>query len=306
MQKIRIISRNSQLAMWQANHVKEKLISANPGLFVDIIGITTEGDRILDKSLEKIGGKGLFIKELEYQLLHENADIAVHSLKDLPAKLPEEFILAAILEREDPHDAFVSNSYQSIGELPDGAIVGTSSARRSAILRKYYPHLEIKLLRGNLQTRLVKLDNGDYDAIILAVAGLKRLGLAERIKTILPAKIFVPAIGQGVLAVEILASRKNELLSLLKKIEDIDTSRLVGAEREMGRFMNASCNVPIAGYARMENNQLHLSAIIADPDNASFYTAEITGDPDSYLQIGQECARLLLADGAQEILGKYL
>ncbi|AUR52427.1 hydroxymethylbilane synthase [Aquella oligotrophica] len=306
MQKIRIISRNSQLAMWQANHVKEKLISANPGLFVDIIGITTEGDRILDKSLEKIGGKGLFIKELEYQLLHENADIAVHSLKDLPAKLPEEFILAAILEREDPHDAFVSNNYQSIDELPDGAIVGTSSARRSAILRKYYPQLEIKLLRGNLQTRLAKLDNGDYDAIILAVAGLKRLGLAERIKTILPAKIFVPAIGQGVLAVEILASRKNELLSLLKKIEDIDTSRLVGAEREMGRFMNASCNVPIAGYARMENNQLHLSAIIADPDNVSFYTAEITGDPDSYLQIGQECARLLLADGAQEILGKYL
>lgn len=306
MQKIRIISRNSQLAMWQANHVKEKLILANPGLFVEIIGITTEGDRILDKSLEKIGGKGLFIKELEYQLLHENADIAVHSLKDLPAKLPEEFTLAAILEREDPYDAFVSNTYQSIYELPVGAVIGTSSARRSAILRKYYPHLEIKLLRGNLQTRLAKLDNGDYDAIILAVAGLKRLGLAERIKAILPAEIFVPAIGQGVLAVEILASRKDELLPLLKKIEDKDTSKLVGAEREMGRFMNASCNVPIAGYARMENNQLCLSAIIADPDNANFYTAEITGDPDNYLQIGQACAKLLLDEGAQAILGKYL
>lgn len=306
MQKIRIISRNSQLAMWQANHVKEKLIKASPDLAVEIIGITTEGDRILDKSLEKIGGKGLFIKELEYQLLNGNADIAVHSLKDLPAKLPSEFILAAILPRENPHDAFVSNNYQSIDELPNGAVIGTSSARRSAILRKYYPQLQIKLLRGNLQTRLAKLDNGDYDGIILAVAGLKRLNLESRIREILTSERFIPAIGQGVLAVEVTSNRKEELLPLLEKIEDLDTRKLVSAEREMGSFMNASCNIPIAGYAKIANNQLLLSALIADPDGSAFYTAEISGNSDDYLQIGQKCAQLLLDQGAAAIVRKFI
>ncbi len=306
MQKIRIISRNSQLAMWQANHVKEKLIKASPDLAVEIIGITTEGDRILDKSLEKIGGKGLFIKELEYQLLNGNADIAVHSLKDLPAKLPSEFILAAILPRENPHDAFVSNNYQSIDELPNGAVIGTSSARRSAILRKYYPQLQIKLLRGNLQTRLAKLDNGDYDGIILAVAGLKRLNLESRIREILTSERFIPAIGQGVLAVEITSNRKEELLPLLEKIEDVETRKLVSAEREMGGFMNASCNIPIAGYAKIENSQLLLSALIADPDGSAFYTAEISGNSDDYLQIGRKCAQLLLDQGAEAIVRKFI
>jgi hydroxymethylbilane synthase len=292
MQKIRIITRNSKLAMWQAHYVEQQLKFYYPELLTEIIGITTEGDRILDKSLEKIGGKGLFIKELEYQLLMGKADIAVHSLKDLPANLASEFALAAILKREDPRDAFVSNHFNALEELPNDAVVGTSSARRSAILRKYYPHLRIKLLRGNLQTRLAKLDANEYDAIILAVAGLTRLNLADRIKQVLAVDEFIPAIGQGVLAIEVCSNRP-ELIQLIKVLNDTDSFLAVSAEREMGKYMNASCNIPIAGFATVSGGELKLKAILADPSEDCFLTASASGDKAAYLEIGQQCAREL-------------
>ena len=304
MQKIRIVSRNSQLAMWQARHVEQQLRLHYPELEVEIIGITTEGDRILDKSLEKIGGKGLFIKELEYQLLAGTADIAVHSLKDLPANLAPEFRLAAILRRENPCDAFVSNKFNKLEEMPEGAIIGTSSARRSAILRKSFPHLQVKLLRGNLQTRLAKLDRDEFDAIILAVAGLKRLQLEHQIRQVLSENDFIPAIGQGVLAVEICSS-KPELDKYLQVLNDEDTYFAISAEREMGKFMNASCNIPIAGFASIIDDWLHLKALIADPDEGKFLFAFASGNKLDYLAIGQECAQKLINQGADKIIAKY-
>lgn len=304
MQKIKIISRNSKLAMWQAEFVKAKLIEHYPQLEVEIIGITTEGDRILDKSLEKIGGKGLFIKELEYQLIAGTADIAVHSLKDLPANLVGEFTLAAILKRENPFDALVSNNYQNLQEMPAGSVIGTSSARRVAVLRKYYPHLEIKLLRGNLQTRIAKLDNGEYGAIVLAVAGLKRLGLENRITQVLPDNQFIPAIGQGALAIEICNTR-TDLISLLAPLNDSESSAAVFAEREMGRFLNASCNIPIAGYAEVRGDTLELRAMLADSEEQQYLLSSCVGCVDDYLEIGQRCAANLLKQGADRIVKKY-
>lgn len=301
MKPVTIITRNSKLAMWQALHVKQLLQTEYPELEVLISGITTEGDRILDQSLEKIGGKGLFIKELEYQLLAGNADIAVHSLKDLPANLPSEFELAAILKREDAHDAFVSNKYKSLDEMPVNSVVGSSSARRVAILKRYYPHLQIKLLRGNLQTRLAKLDNNEYDAIILAVAGLKRLGLEERITQVLADDKFIPAIGQGALAIEIKAGAL-ELKKLLAPLNDNISVALVGAEREMGRHLNASCNIPLAGFARIVDNQLKLSALLADVNANIYLTAEVSGAPEDYMSIGKSCAEQLINQGAAEIV----
>lgn len=304
MQKIRIITRNSKLAMWQAEHVQQQLINLYPQMLVEIIGITTEGDRILDKSLDKIGGKGLFIKELETQLLAGAADIAVHSLKDLPANLITGFKLAAILKRENPYDALVSNNYPSLDAVPDGGVIGTSSARRVAILKRYYPHLTVKLLRGNLQTRLAKLDNGDYDAIILAVAGLKRLGLAERITQELPKDKFIPAIGQGALAIEV-ASSRSDLIELLKPLNDQHSLAAISAEREMGRFLNASCNIPIAGYAEISGEMIKLTGMIADANNGVFLEVNDLIALDKYLEVGQSCAEKLLALGAAEIIQKY-
>ncbi len=304
MQKLKIISRNSKLAMWQAEFVRGKLIDLYPHLSVDIIGITTEGDRILDKSLDKIGGKGLFIKELEFQLVAGTADIAVHSLKDLPANLIGNFSLAAVLERENPFDALISNKYKNIDDLPDGSIIGTSSARRVAILRKYYPNLKIKLLRGNLQTRLNKLDNDEYDAIILAVAGLKRLGLESRIVQILPDNYFLPAIGQGALAIEIYGDR-DDLVQLLEPLNDYSSYRAVMAEREMGKYLNASCNIPIAGFAEVRGQTLELRAMLADIDDANYLTSSVVGCVEDYLELGQRCAKNLLNQGADIIVKKY-
>lgn len=301
LNKLRIISRNSALAMWQANHVRELLIANYPQLEVEIIGITTAGDRILDKSLDKIGGKGLFIKELEQQLLDGRADIAVHSLKDLPANLPDGFALAAVLARENPYDALVSNNYSSLAELPAGAVIGTSSARRMAILRRDYPQLTIKMLRGNLQTRIAKLDNGEYDAIILAVAGLKRLGLHERIRQILPAEQFIPAIGQGVLGIEI-NSHRHELLDLLQPLHDANSAAMIGAEREMGRYLNASCNIPLAGFAWISNGKLTLTALLADSQRDVYLKATATGAAEDYLKIGQDCAQVLIDAGALAVI----
>ena len=251
--------------------------------------------------MDKIGGKGLFIKELEYQLLANTADIAVHSLKDLPANLAPEFQLAAILPRENPFDALVSNHYSSLSEIPNGCSIGTSSARRMAVLKQYYPQLSVKLLRGNLQTRLAKLDAGDYDAIILAVAGLKRLGLEHRISEVLSEEQFIPSIGQGVLAVEISAARA-ELQALLLPLHDQISAALVGAEREMGKYLQASCNIPIAGYAKLIAGRIHLRALIADKENDIYLSAHSDGLIEDYLSIGQECAEQLLLQGAQEII----
>ncbi len=301
LNKLKIISRNSALAMWQANHVKELLMANYPQLEVEIIGITTAGDRILDKSLDKIGGKGLFIKELEQQLLDGRADIAVHSLKDLPANLPAGFTLAAVLARENPYDALVSNNYSSLAELPAGAVIGTSSARRMAILRRDYPQLTIKMLRGNLQTRIAKLDGGEYDAIILAVAGLKRLGLQERIRQVLPAEQFIPAIGQGVLGIEI-SSQRHELLELLQPLHDGNSAAMIGAEREMGRYLNASCNIPLAGFAWISAGELTLTALLADSQRDVYLNATATGAAGDYLQIGQDCARVLINAGALAVI----
>lgn len=304
MQEIRIISRNSKLAMWQAELVKAQLIQHYPQLIVKIIGITTEGDRVLDKALDEIGGKGLFIKELEYQLLAGSADIAVHSLKDLPANLLSEFAIGAILPRGNPFDALVSNHYTSLDAIPAGSLIGSSSARRVAILNKYYPKLKTKLLRGNLQTRINKLDNGEYDAIILAVAGLERLGLEARIAQVLPAAQFIPAIGQGALAIEICTERP-ELKKLLEPLNDLISASRVGAEREMGRFLKASCNLPIAGFAELVENKLHLNALIADSQAGIYLTASASGQLDDYIALGQECAQQLLAQGAASIVTKY-
>lgn len=305
MQAVRIISRNSKLAMWQAELVKSQLMHHYPQLVVDIIGITTEGDRVLDKPLDEIGGKGLFIKELEYQLLAETADIAVHSLKDLPANLLNEFAIGAILPRGNPFDALVSNNYQSLDSMPVGSIIGSSSARRVALLQKYYPHLKTKLLRGNLQTRLGKLDNGDYDGIILAVAGLERLGLESRITQILPVAQFIPSIGQGALAVEICAKR-SDLKDLLVPLHDEISAARVGAEREMGRFLKASCNLPIAGFAEFSADQeLKLTALIADSGEGIYLHSQVSGKIENYIQLGRECAEQLLAQGAAGIVAKF-
>ncbi|RTK98617.1 MAG: hydroxymethylbilane synthase [Proteobacteria bacterium] len=304
MQHIRIISRNSKLAMWQANHVKQILSSHYPEISIEIIGVTTEGDRILDKSLDKIGGKGLFIKELETQLMMKSADLAVHSLKDLPANLLPEFDLAAVLPRENPYDALVSNQFTSLDAIPEGGVIGTSSARRVAILKRYFPHLQVKLLRGNLQTRLAKLDNGDYDAIILAVAGLKRLGLEERITQILPKETFIPAIGQGALAIEILKDN-HELFDLLQPLNDKLTFAAVSAERAMGRYLNASCNIPIAGYAEINQDKLYLRGLIADSADNIYLDVAAHGSIDQFEQIGIKCAENLLQNGAAQIVDKY-
>ncbi len=304
MNQLNIISRNSKLAMWQAEHVKALLENYYPQLIVNIIGITTEGDRVLDKSLDKIGGKGLFIKELEYQLLSGGADIAVHSLKDLPANLINEFKLGAILSRENPFDAFVSNKYRCLNDLPNDAIIGTSSSRRVAFLKQHYPHLQVRLLRGNLQTRLAKLDADNYDGIILAVAGLKRLGLEQRITQILDDGKFIPAIGQGVLAIEILSSRQ-DLVELLKPLNDDVAASLVGAEREMGRFMRASCNIPVAGFATVSGSILTLKGFIGDAENNNYLIATSSGNVQDYLSVGQDCAKKLLEQGAKAIIDKY-
>ncbi|HLX53078.1 MAG TPA: hydroxymethylbilane synthase [Aquella sp.] len=305
MKKIRIISRKSELALWQANFVKEQLNKYYPDVEVEIIGVTTSGDKILDKALDKIGGKGLFIKELENGLLADTADIAVHSLKDLPAKLNEAFKLAAVLKREDAADAFVSNKYANLESMPEAAVIGTSSARRVAIIKQHYPQLQIKLLRGNIQTRLNKLDSGEYDAIILAVAGLKRLNLANRITQRLDIDKFIPAIGQGALAIEILSTR-TDLIDYLKPLEDDDTALEVNVERMLGSQLGASCSVPIAIYAKITADKLSLNAMLWDIEGNHYCHSHIQMDKSKYKEIVSHCLNELYKYGAKEIMLKYL
>lgn len=296
-----IATRESALALWQANHVRDRLMALHPGLDVELLGMTTQGDRILDVTLNKIGGKGLFVKELE-QALHEGqADLAVHSLKDVPMILPEGFALAAIGEREDPRDALVSNRYHRLSELPPGAIVGTSSLRRESQLRARYPHLSIQPLRGNVNTRLRKLDEGQYAAIILAAAGLKRLGFEDRIAALLEPEQSLPAAGQGALGIEIRANRA-DLQSLLDPLHHSETAACVRAEREVSRQLGGSCQVPLGAYAILRQGELFLRSFVSTPDGSTFLQAEASGNPEAPEALGREVAGALREQGADSIL----
>ena len=296
-----IASRESALAMWQAEHIRDRLRVLYPQTQVSILGMTTQGDQILDVSLSKIGGKGLFVKELETALEDGRADLAVHSLKDVPMLLPHGFTLAAIGEREDPHDAFVSNKYENLAALPAGSVVGTSSLRRESQLRARFPHLLIEPLRGNVQTRLRKLDEGQYAAIILAAAGLKRLGLSARIRAIISSHDSLPAVGQGALGIECRADR-TDVIAMLKPLHHAETAACVLAERAMSRALNGSCQVPLGGFAEVNVGQLRMRGFVASPDGRLMLRAESLGsiaDPET---LGKRIANELLAQGAGRIL----
>lgn len=296
-----IASRESALAMWQAEHIRDRLRALYPQTEVSILGMTTQGDQILDVSLSKIGGKGLFVKELETALEDGRADFAVHSLKDVPMVLPEGFVLAAIGEREDPHDAFVSNKYENLAALPAGSVVGTSSLRRESQLRARFPHLHIEPLRGNVQTRLRKLDEGQYAAIILAAAGLKRLSLSIRIRAIISSEDSLPAVGQGALGIECRADRA-DVIAMLQPLHHPDTAACVLAERAMSRALNGSCQVPLGGFAQVQDGQLRMRGFVASPDGQRMMRAEAMGDIENPEALGSRIANELLAQGAGEIL----
>ena len=301
-----IASRESRLAMWQAKHVQALLKGLYPHCEITILGMTTKGDQILDVSLSKIGGKGLFIKELETALLEGRADLAVHSLKDVPMEMPEGFELTAILEREDPLDAFVSNQYDTLAQMPKGAKLGTSSLRRQAQVMKKYPHIEVVPLRGNLDTRLAKLDRGEFDAMILAAAGLTRLGLTSRIKSTIPAQDSLPAAGQGALGIEIL-SNNTVLAQQLAPLRDVLATYQVSAERQVSRRLGGSCEIPIAAYATWASDQteLHLNALVANIDGTEVVAAKDSAqvkDMEDAIALGNRIADQLIADGAQQII----
>ena len=303
--KLVIASRESMLAMWQAEHIKGRLKALYPDCEVEILGMTTRGDQILDRTLSKIGGKGLFIKELEQALQDGRADLAVHSIKDVPMELPEGFALAAIGERATPFDAFVSNQYARLEEMPAGAIVGTSSLRREAQLRAKFPHLTIKPLRGNVQTRLSKLDNGDYDAVILAAAGLQRLGLDGRIREILSPADSLPAAGQGALGIEI-AARRTDLADILRPLNHEETAACVTAERALARALGGSCQVPLAAYCVMEDGLLTLNGLVGHPDGSVIIEASAQA-PAAYADaLGRAVAKRLADDGAEELIAAVL
>ncbi len=296
-----IASRESALAMWQAEFIRDRLQALYPQTSVSILGMTTQGDQILDVTLSKIGGKGLFVKELETALEDGRADIAVHSLKDVPMRLPEGFILACIGEREDPRDAFVSNHHANLHALPAGAVVGTSSLRRESQLRARFPHLKIEPLRGNVQTRLRKLDEGKYAAIILAAAGLKRLGLGARIRDTIASEDSLPAVGQGALGIECLAGR-TDLVAALAPLHHADTAACVLAERAMSRALSGSCQVPLGGFAEVAGDKLRMRGFVATPDGTRLLRGEQTGTASDPEALGNAVANDLLAQGAGEIL----
>ncbi|MFZ2237761.1 MAG: hydroxymethylbilane synthase [Dokdonella sp.] len=304
MSILRIATRESALAMWQAEHVASRLRSAHPRLQVKLVPMTTRGDQILDRPLAAIGGKGLFLKELEVAMLDGRADIAVHSLKDVPMDLEPGFELGAILERADPADAFISNHYASIAELPAGAKVGTSSLRRQSQLRAIRPDLTIADLRGNVNTRLAKLDDGQYDAILLACAGMDRLGMSSRIRARLPAPNWISAVGQGAMAVE-LRSGDRRIADITRVLDDPHTARCVGAERAMNHALHGSCHVPIAGYCREIENGLELIGLVGDVATGRLIRAEACADRYDGENLGREVARQLLDAGAAELLAAY-
>jgi hydroxymethylbilane synthase len=302
-----IASRESRLAMWQATHVRDRLAALYPHCQVVILGMTTRGDQILDRTLSKVGGKGLFVKELEVAMADGRADLAVHSLKDVPMELPDGYVLSTVLEREDARDAFVSNDYDSLGALPAGSVVGTSSLRRQALIAARYPDLVIKPLRGNLDTRLGKLDRGEYAAIILAAAGLKRLGLERRIRACMSVDASLPAAGQGAMAIEILSAPRADgvdLAALLAPLNHEATARAVGAERKVSRVFGASCQIPLAAHATVDGATMRLRAMVATPDGRRSAFAEATGPAALPEGLGEQVAQLLKAQDAEGILAE--
>jgi hydroxymethylbilane synthase len=296
-----IASRESALAMWQARNIQTRLAELYPQSKTSILGMTTQGDRILDRALDKIGGKGLFVKELEDALAAGRADIAVHSMKDVPMVLPPGFAIAAITQRADPRDAFLSNRYPNFGALPDGSCVGTSSLRRESQIRARFPRLVVEPLRGNVQTRLKKLDDGQYAAIVLAAAGLKRLGLADRITAILTPEESLPAPGQGALGIECRADRA-EIIAMMRALHDGPADACVRAERALSRALAGNCQLPLGAYAELEGSRLRLRGFVASKNGEQFVRAELTGDASDPETMGTELAGRLRAQGASEIL----
>ncbi|MEY3497884.1 MAG: hydroxymethylbilane synthase [Polynucleobacter sp.] len=300
-----IASRESRLAMWQAEHVQACLKNLYPNCEVIILGMTTKGDQILDRALSKVGGKGLFVKELETALEDGRADLAVHSLKDVPMVMPEGFDLSCIMVREDARDALVSNQYASLAELPAGAVVGTSSLRREAIIRSQYPHLQVEPLRGNLDTRMAKLDRGEYQAIILAAAGLKRLGMGSRIKALLPYDPHTPAAGQGALGIETLSAR-SDVKAWLAPLNDLPTALAVTAERAVSRKLGGSCEVPLAAHAQWQSpKELTMRSYVASTDGRQICLASGSRAISNYQEaeaFGLAIADDLIAKGAAALL----
>ena len=301
LSELRIATRSSPLALWQAEEVARRLKPLYPDLRVSLVQMKTRGDKLLDAPLAKVGGKGLFVKELEAGILEGKADIAVHSMKDVPVDFPPGLELAVIMEREDPRDAFVSNHYESLATMPAGTLVGTSSLRRQTQIRERYPHLKIDWLRGNVNTRLRKLDEGEYDAIILASAGLMRLGFEQRIKLALEPEECLPAIGQGAVGIEV-RSDDVAVKQLLAPLAHADTTSRIAAERAMNQTLNGGCQVPIAGYAILNDGQIYMRGLVGEPDGSRILRAEISGSVEQAASLGKRLAEDLLAQGADDIL----
>jgi hydroxymethylbilane synthase len=298
---LRIATRKSPLALWQTHHVRELLSRAHPELEIELVEMSTQGDKILDTPLAKIGGKGLFVKELETGLLNKQVDIAVHSMKDVPVEFPDGLILPVIMSREEPYDAFVSNEYPNLASLPQGAIVGTSSLRRQCQLLALRPDLQIRSLRGNVGTRLKKLDNGEFQAIILAAAGLKRLGLGERITELLKTDVMLPAIAQGAIGIE---CRQNDTktLEMISILNDKPTQQRVTAERALNARLNGGCQVPIAGFAEIEGEILEIRGLVGDVQGTEILRHSLRGMVDFAEDLGKSLGDALLAKGAGRIL----
>lgn len=303
--KLTIATRESPLALWQANHVRDELLKHFPDMEITLLGMTTKGDQLLSSPLSKIGGKGLFIKELEVAMLEGRADIAVHSMKDVPmsSQLPEGFSVPVILKREDPRDALVSVKYKSLEDLPQGAIVGSCSLRRRCQLLAIRPDLVLKDLRGNVNTRLQKLEDGEYDAIILAAAGLKRLGFEDKVTEFLADTISLPAVGQGAIGIECVTDN-TKVRDIIQKLNDRDTEICVTAERAFNARLNGGCQAPIAGFAELTDKGLFLRGLVGDEVNGTIISHEVYGKPEDAVQLGTELADNLLSRGAKEILEK--
>ena len=303
MNKVVIATRESALALWQANRIKDLLLNADPKLQVEILGMTTEGDQKLETSLAKIGGKGLFVKELEQAMLDGRADIAVHSMKDVPVNLPKGFRISAILDREDVRDAFVSNKYKRLSDVPKGGVIGTSSLRRESQIRNQFAGLNVRPLRGNIQTRLRKLDEGQFDGIILAAAGLERLGLRERIIQYLSVDISIPSVGQGALGIECLDTRQ-DIINLLRGLDHEPTRICVEGERSVSRLLGGSCTSPLGAYARISDNQLEMSAFVAVPNGST--CLRVVGRDEinkiGAMRLSQKLVNELSALGARTLL----
>lgn len=305
MEYVRIGTRSSRLALWQANLIALALSTKYPEVKVELVHVTTKGDKILDSPLSKVGGKGLFTKELEVKMLEGEIDLAVHSLKDVPAELPPEFTIAAVIKRAEPFDAFVSNKYKTFQELPRGAKIGTSSLRRRAQLLAVRPDLQVDNLRGNVDTRLKKLDSGDFDGIILAAAGLKRLGHERRISEILPTSVMLPAVGQGALAVETLSGNV-EVRNMLNFLDDAETRAATDAERAFLKVVEGGCQVPVGVFAEVKSKKITVEAVIASIDGQNIIRDKLSGKVEDSPSLGESLAIKLLDNGGREILSAAL